>query len=124
MKILSTKWFKKWYQKVNLSNQDLIKAINNLENRLSSANLGNYLFKIRVKRQDSGKSAGFRTIVIYQKNDKAIFIYGFGKNEKSNFTKSEFQYFKRLAYDFSVLKNEQLEQLVKQKRLFDIEALK
>ena len=70
MKILSTKWFKKWYQKVNLSNQDLIKAINNLENRLSSANLGNYLFKIRVKRQDSGKSAGFRTIVIYQKNDK------------------------------------------------------
>ncbi len=60
MKKLSTKWSKK----AKLSNQNLLDAINDLETGLSTADLGNHLFKVRIKREHSGKSSGFRTIIL------------------------------------------------------------
>ncbi|MBT9437977.1 MAG: type II toxin-antitoxin system RelE/ParE family toxin [Desulfobacterales bacterium] len=79
MKRLTTKWFKKWSKKVQLSNQNLLDAINDLEAGLSTADLGNHLFKVRVKREHSGKSSGYRTIIVFKADDIAIFLFGFGK---------------------------------------------
>lgn len=122
MKKLSIKWFNKWSKKAKLSNEDLIEAITNLEKGLSTSDLGNYLFKVRVKRENSGKISGFRTIVVYKKSDRAIFVYGFGKNEKENISKTELQYFKKLADDLMALSSEKIEQFIEQKILFDLEV--
>ncbi len=122
MKILSTKWFRRWSKKAKLRNNDLLEAINNLESGLSTANLGNHLFKIRVKRTGGGKRSGFRTIVVYQENDKAIFLYGFGKNEKDNIDKHELRYFKKLGADLLALDENQIRQFIAQKTLFDIKV--
>ncbi len=121
MKRLSTKWFKKWSKKVKLTNDDLLEAISDLEDGLSTTDLGSHLFKVRVKREHSGKSSGFRTIIVYQENEKAIFLYGFGKNEKENIDKSELQYLKKLGSDILALNSEQLEESIEQKILFDLE---
>lgn len=123
MKKLSTKWFKKWSKKVNLSNENMLDAVENLKNCLSTAELGGNLFKIRVKASNKGKSASFRTIVIYKKEDRAIFLYGFAKNEKSNINKSELQYFKKLGNDLLSLDFEQLQRSIEQQILFDLEEL-
>ena len=123
MKRLSTKWFKKWSKKVNLTNQDLLEAIKNLEDGLSTTDLGSHLFKIRVKREHSGKSSGFRTIIVYHENERAIFLYGFGKNEKPNIDKAELQYFKKLGNDLLALNSAQLKQFLEQKVLFDLEEV-
>lgn len=120
MQNLSTKWFSKWAKKSKLSGNDLIEAIGNLEKGLSTASLGNNLFKVRVKKEHSGKSSGFRTIVVYQKNNKAIFLYGFEKNEKSNIDNSELQYFKKFGSDLLNMSEEQIEQFIEQKILFNI----
>ena len=122
MKRLCTKWFKKWAKKVKLSNDHLIEAIDNLEKGLSVADLGSNLFKIRVKRAGQGKSSGFRTIIAYKKDDKAIFIYGFGKNEKSNIDKAESHYFKKLGTDLLGIDARQIEDLRKKQVLFDLEV--
>jgi len=122
MQILSTKWFKKWSKKSHLQNQDLLEAVNNLKSGLSVAELGNHLFKIRVKREHSGKSSGFRTIVVYQESDKVIFLYGFGKSEKDNISKSELQYFKKLGNDLLALNKDQLKQFTEKNILFDIKV--
>ena len=122
MEILSTKWFKKWSKKSNLKNQDLLDAVNSLKDGLSVVDLGNHLFKIRIKRERSGKSSGFRTIVVYQESDKVIFLYGFGKSEKDNISKSELQYFKKLGNDLLVLNKDQLKQFTKTEILFDIKV--
>jgi len=124
MKILTTKWFNKWSKKSNLESHDLLEAIKNLEDGLSTSDLGNHLFKIRVKRKHSGKSSGFRTVVAYKEDDKAIFLYGFGKNERGNIDNSELQYFKKLGNDILALNNDQLKQFLEQKILFDIEVSK
>lgn len=124
MKKLSTKWFRKWAKNTNLSNETLLKAIINLEAGLSSSGLGNHLYKVRIKREHSGKSSGFRTIIVYKENDRAIFLYGFGKNEKENIDKVELHYFKKLGNDLLGLTANQLKKYVVQKILFDLEVEK
>jgi len=122
VKTLSTKWFKKWSSKVNLKDEDLIKTIQNLGEGLSTANLGGNLFKVRVKRECGGKSSGFRTLVAYKVGDKAIFLYGFGKNERGNIDSSELKYFKKLGVDLLHLSDIQLQQSLDEKILFEIEV--
>ena len=123
MKKLSTKWFKKWAKKSKIKDQDLLDTVDNLIKGLSTADLGSNLFKIRVKREHSGKSSGFRTIVVYKENEKAIFLYGFGKNEKANISKTELLYFKKLGNDFLALDENQIKQLIEAKTLFEIEVI-
>ena len=115
MRKLSTKWFKKWSKKAKLSNQNLLGAINALEAGLSTADLGHHLFKVRVKREHSGKSSGFRTIILFKADDRAIFIFGFAKNE--------LQYFKKLGDDLLSLNSKQLETAISQNVLFELEDI-
>ncbi len=122
MRKLCTKWFIRWARKENLSEVNLLEAIDNLEKGLSVAELGGNLFKIRVKRAGKGKSSGFRTIVVYKKEEKAIFLYGFGKNEKSNIDKAELQYFKKLGSDLLALDAKQIASSTKKQILFDLEV--
>jgi len=107
-----------------LSNQTLVKAIKNLEMGLSAPSLGSHLYKVRIKREHSGKSSGFRTIIVYKENDRAIFLYGFGKNEKENIDKVELKYFKKLGKDLLELTSDQLKKYVVREILFDLEVEK
>jgi len=96
---LKTKWIVKWAKKYKLSDSKLILAIEDLEANLSSSNLGGGLFKVRVSSENSGKSSGFRTLIVYREGDIAVVVYGFAKNEQDNLSKSELLAFKTLAKD-------------------------
>ncbi|WP_446012189.1 type II toxin-antitoxin system RelE/ParE family toxin [Candidatus Electrothrix sp.] len=109
-------------KKAKLSNESLLEAIDNLEKGLSAADLGSNLYKVRVQRSGKGKSSGFRTIIVYRSNEKAIFLYGFGKNEKSNINKTELKYFKKLGNDLLALNTEQIADSLKKQILFDLEV--
>ncbi len=122
MKKLSTKWFKKWSKKVNLSNQDLLETIQNLEAGFSVSELGGNLFKVRAKRKHSGKRSGFRTIIVLKSGEKAIFLYGFGKNEKENISKSDLKNLKKLGHDLISLDSKQLKVAISKGILFDLEV--
>ena len=93
MKKLQTKWFAKWAKKQKVSDTRLLKAIEDLTNNLSSVNLGGGLFKVRVAAENSGKSAAYRTIIVYRKNDRAVIVYGFMKKEKENLSTEELKKF-------------------------------
>jgi hypothetical protein len=99
----------------------MLKAIKNLEADLSTSDLGHHLYKVRIIRAYSGKSKGFRTIIVYKHKDRAIFLYGFGKNERANINKSELKYFKKLSDDLLALTLNQLKKAIDQKILFDLE---
>ena len=99
MNRLKTKWVNKWAKKHRISDNNLIVAIENLENNLSSSNLGGGLFKVRIASQSGGKSGGFRTLIVYKEDDRAVVVYGFAKNEQENLSKSELLAFKILSKD-------------------------
>jgi len=110
---LKTKWLSRWAKKNRISDISLLQAIENLELNLSSVSLGGGLFKVRVALSNSGKSSGFRTLIVYKEKSRAIIVYGFAKNEKENLTSSELQVFKALSKDILKQSTKDLEIAVK-----------
>ncbi len=110
--------------KTDLSSIALNEALVNLENGLSVADLGKNLYKVRVKREGQGKSSGYRTIVVYREKKRAIFLYGFAKNEMENLTSKELHYFQKLGNDLLKLNRSQIEIAIKDNVLFDLEDVK
>ena len=108
MKKLKTKWFSKWAKKQRLSDAKLLLAIDDMQNNLSSVNLGGGLYKVRVASENLGKSSAYRTIVVYRENDRAIMVYGFMKKEKENLSSDELKSFKTLSKDILKLNEEEL----------------
>ena len=53
--------------------------------------------KQRVARAGEGRSGGYRTIIAYRAGDRAVFLYGFAKNERDNIGDDELVTFKELA---------------------------
>jgi len=108
MKKLKTKWFSRWSKKQKISDTKLLRAIEDMQNNLSSVNLGGGLFKVRVASENAGKSSSYRTIVVYREDDRAVLVYGFIKKEQENLSSDELKSFKTLAKDILKLNDEAL----------------
>ena len=115
MKKLKTKWFNKWAKKQKISDAKFLIAIENMQNHLSSVNLGGGLFKVRVASDNSGKSSAYRTIVVYREDDMAVMVYGFMKKERENLSSDELKSFKILSKDILSLDDEALTGAIEKK---------
>jgi hypothetical protein len=62
----------------------LCEAVERAESGLIDANLGGGLIKQRVARLGQGRSGGYRAVVAYRRLGRAVFLYGFAKNERDN----------------------------------------
>jgi len=124
MKKLKTKFFGKWQNKTDLTDKDLNNAIKNLVESKSAPGIGKFLFKVRVAREDSGKSGGYRTIIVFRKGEIALFAYGFGKSEKDNLAKDELKYWKQFAKDICGLDQNQVRKAIDKGEFFELEEIK
>jgi hypothetical protein len=120
MKRLKTKWFWKWAKKQKISDERLLKAMDDLQNSLSSVSLGGGLYKVRIASDNSGKSSSYRTIIVYRRNERAVFIYGFMKKEQDNLSSEELKSFKTLSKDILQLSEEALSQAVEKNVFIEI----
>ena len=59
-------------------------AVERAERGLVDADLGGGIIKQRVARTGQGRSGGYRLLIAYRSGDRAVFLYGFGKNERDN----------------------------------------
>jgi hypothetical protein len=58
---------------------------------------GGGVTKQRIARPWGGKSGGFRTIILFRTETRAVFVYGFEKNARDNIDAPELAAFRRLA---------------------------
>ncbi len=84
-----TKQFAKWASKQKIPENCLARTLDELENGIYDASLGGCLYKKRIRFQGSGKSGSGRTIIVYKKGDRAIYVHGFSKNAKANLSRKE-----------------------------------
>lgn len=103
-----TKHFSKWASKQKIPKKELASALAEVQAGNFGANLGGHIYKKRIRLERQGKSGGGRMIICYKKNDWAIFIHGFAKNEKSNLSPRELNAFKELAKILLVLSPEDI----------------
>jgi hypothetical protein len=97
MRIFKTKWFARFARHEQIMDAGLREAIERAERGLNDADLGGGLIKQRVARQGKGRSGGYRVIVAYRAKGRAIFLYGFAKNERENIGADELIYLRGLA---------------------------
>jgi hypothetical protein len=97
MSIYTTRWFDRWARKQGLTTTSLCAAVREMAEGLYDGDLGGGLFKKRIARAGQGKSGGFRTLVVTNKDNRWVFVFGFPKNERSNIDKDETEALKKLA---------------------------
>jgi hypothetical protein len=95
--------------KAKYSKNELYKALEEVSSGKYEANLGGHIYKKRIRFEGKGKSGSGRTIVCYQKGDKAIFVHGFAKNEKLNLSNKELVALKEFAKILLGLSVEQIQ---------------
>ena len=120
MRILKNKPFSQWAKKLKITDKILVTAINEMANGLYEANLGGHIYKKRLPLGHKGKSGGARTIIAFKVNDKAIFIYGFSKGQKSNITKKEEEGLKDLAKVYFGYDENQINKAIKSGVLIEV----
>ena len=77
MRVFRNAWFGRFARKEKISAAALWEAVERAERGLIDADLGGGVIKQRISRSGAGKSRGYRSIVIYRKDDKAFFVFGF-----------------------------------------------
>ena len=88
---------RRFARKEGLSNKQLSEAVREIESGLHDGDLGGYLIKKRMARAGEGKRGGYRAILVYRKGNRAVFLYGFAKNEKDNLSPLELQEYPKAA---------------------------
>ncbi len=120
MKKLMTKHFSKWASKQSIPTSELFIALTEVQDGKFEANLGGNVYKKRIRFDGKGKSGSGRSIICYKKGDKAIFIHGFAKNEKSNLSKKELSAFKELSKVLLGLSKEEINIAVENKDFIEV----
>ena len=107
-------------RKAKLDDRSLLQAVERAERGLIDADLGGELIKQRVARTNEGKSGGLRMLIGYRHGDKAIFLYGFAKNEKDNIKPNELEATKTLAKAWLDLSSRLTAKAIIDKQLFEV----
>ena len=97
MKVIKTKQFARFVAQEGINDAILCEAVNRAITGLIDADLGGGVIKQRIAREGQGRSGGYRSIVLFRRNDLAIFAYGFAKNSQQNIGQSELKAFRKLA---------------------------
>jgi len=84
MHVYRMKTFRRFQRKEGIGDDELREEIRRAERGLVDAELGGGIIKQRVARRGQGRSAGYRVIIAYRPGARAVFLYGFAKNEKDN----------------------------------------
>jgi len=85
------------------------------------ADLGGGLIKQRIARKGQGKSGGCRTAIALQRGDRAIFLYGFAKNDRENIDDGELQVWRRIGRLYLGLDMDGIKAAIESKELVEVE---
>ena len=107
-KLYRTRTFTRWMRKTGLSDAVLSRAVAEMAQGLIDADLGGHVFKKRVALPGQGKRGGARVLVATRLADRWFFIFGFGKNERSNIDKDELKVLQEVAKELLAFNDSQL----------------
>lgn len=89
VRIFKTKWLARFARQQRIGDRSLVEAIARTGRGLVDADLGGGLIKQCVARPGQGRSGGFRMLIAYRAGERAVFLFGFAKNERDNIEPDE-----------------------------------
>ena len=111
-RIFKTRWFERFARKEKIRDAVLVEAVLRAEKGQVDADLGGGVIKQRIARPGKGKSGGYRTIIYFQRGERAVFAYGFAKSDRANINADEENQFKAAAPHVLDVKERQIAELL------------
>jgi len=97
VQIFKTKWFARYARREQIKDRSLREAVLRAEQGLVDADLGGNIIKQRMARTGQRRSGGYRTLVAFRSKARAVFLYGFAKNERDNIDREELATLREIA---------------------------
>jgi hypothetical protein len=97
VRVYKTKWFERFARRERISDSSLCDAVQRAERGLVDADLGGGVIKQRVARPGQGRSGGYRVLIAYRHDVKAVFLYGFAKSSRDNVEDDELDTLRDIA---------------------------
>jgi len=121
VRIFKTKWFARYARKERIKDRSLREAVMRAEQGLIDADLGGNVIKQRVARPGQGRSGGYRMLVAFRFKARAVFLYGFAKNERGNIDSDELATLRDIAAAWLAADTEQIERAITERVLQELE---
>ncbi len=123
MRIFKTKWFARFARKERIGDDSLREAIERAEQGLVDADLGGTVVKQRVARYRIYWPVGWLTVVLIacRRGSRAVFLYGFAKNERENIDRSELQTLQDIAAGWHRANDRELERSIADGILYEVD---
>jgi hypothetical protein len=122
MRVFKNKPFARFARKSEIADSDLCQAIDSANRGLIDADLGGGVIKQRIARKGSGKSGGFRTLILFKTEKRAVFVHGFAKNEVDNIRPDELTAIKKLAFSMLAYSDDEMERVVASGTLAEVKC--
>ena len=120
MRVFKSNRFHRFARKEKISDAMLCEAIERAERGLIDADLGAGLIKQRVARPGAGRSGGYRTLIFFRAETRAVFAFGFAKSDLANLEDDEEAAFKRAAKLVLGLSDAQMDAEVAAGRMLEV----
>lgn len=122
LSIYKNKPFARFSRKARISDEDLWRAAQLVNKGVIDADLGGGVIKQRIARRGEGKSGGTRSIILFRKGDRAVFVYGFEEKDLGNIRSDELEAFRELADVILGYTAGEMERMVKAGALLKVDA--
>jgi hypothetical protein len=120
VRVFKNSRFHKFARKEKISDAMLCEAVERAERGQIDADLGAGLIKQRVARPGAGKSGGFRTLVFFRAETRAVFAFAFAKSDMANLDDAEEAYLKKAAKLVLGFADAQMDAEVAAGRMFEV----
>ena len=121
MRVFATKGFARFCRRERIGHDRLREAVERAECGLIDADLGGGVVKQRVARRGQGRSGGYRVLIVYRPGRRAVFLYGFAKNERDNIDTDELARLRRAAEEMTAWSEGQVAALLAAGEWIEIE---
>jgi hypothetical protein len=120
VRIFKTKTLAKFTRLHGISDDGLVDAVQRAVRGLIDADLGGQIIKQRVARPGQGKRGGFR-MIIGIRSDRAIFLFGFAKNERENIDRAELITLREIVASFLNAAEETIAKVLRDGTLIEVQ---
>ena len=120
MRVFVTRWFLRFARTERISDSRLCDAIERAGGGLIDADLGRSLIKQRVARPGQGRRGGYRVLIAFRSGERAVFLYGFAKNERDNISPRQLADWQGRSQDVLAASPDAIERLIADDELREV----
>jgi hypothetical protein len=112
VRVFITRVFERFAKKERLEDQALCEANGRAGRGAVDADLGGGVIKQRVARQGQGRSGGYRALIAFRSQARAVFLFGFAKKDLDNIGDADLKRLRQAAAEILSWTEEQADAMV------------